>query len=211
MGNTHLAFAERVRGSMLEDLLSSSISQKARMLAAHLLPFMWQFVWTQAGQALGLLCANQQPRLYALSPQLPARDSERGQSAFLLNLCAWDTFSMSIFLANLLAWNLDFTWNRIPGLHSSGAWMRAAIGFTACACLHACRQNFLNLPPYLLGQTVGIALWCLNSCSSPVGIKPNVYINFMNQTSVFAVFQQNILFGTNSDRLQRCLGAAGCR
>jgi len=33
----------------------------------------------------------------------------------------------------------------------------------------------------------------------------------MNQTSEFAVFQQNILFGTKSARLQRCLGAAGCR
>lgn len=38
-----------------------------------------------------------------------------------------------------------------------------------------------------------------------------MYITFMNQTSVFAVFQQNPLFGTNSARLQKRLGAAGCR
>lgn len=101
----------------------------------------------------------------------------------------------------------------MPGFHghgedSGGAWLCAPVEPPP----RVRRLNLCNLSLHLLGQeTVGIVSHHLNPRSYAIGKNPNMYITFMNQTRVFAVFQQNILFGTNSARLQRCLGAAGCR
>lgn len=149
MGNMHLAFARRVRGSTLGVLLSICISRGLNCWA-HLLSFTYQFVWTGAEWSHGLPGAHQQWRLCALSQERPARNSEGPKPFGIDSVCLRHTLNIS-----MLSRNSAFLWSRIPGFHRhsediGGAWLCAAMGVQAVKMLlHVCRLNVCNLLLYL--------------------------------------------------------------
>lgn len=85
---------------MLGALLSSYSSREAVIFAALLIPFMWLFILSRAGQAFSLHDASHQPRLRSLSQKKSARDLERPTYHRVDPVCLRHIFNV---LENLLA------------------------------------------------------------------------------------------------------------
>lgn len=122
---------------------------------------------------------------------MPARDLERTEYHGVDPVCLRHIFNV---LENLLAWNLDFPWNGIPGFHRHREY-----SCEVCCCGH---PVWLPMPALILvGETFGtcslslgpgngVLLCCLSSYRSPVHIESNLYVTFMTKPVFLQYFRK---------------------